>query len=178
MICVFISVFLALTLWVQYICVCSCLPVMRILRASNEGAFREAFNSLLANPEFLGDGGTLTFGLRHVYPIKKSLKYVYGVLKGSDAVVYQSVRTLRFEPALYLYYEAEPWASISKGVIIDEMIDFTTGIYPGDSEIVDIVKTVRKMSCIKRAGSLLTIWKRMKKWIKKCRRRRWSGPHR
>jgi len=37
-----------------------------LTRASNEDAFREAFNSLLANPKFLGDGGTLAFGLRHV----------------------------------------------------------------------------------------------------------------
>ncbi|KAI0277142.1 hypothetical protein BGY98DRAFT_1107893 [Russula aff. rugulosa BPL654] len=71
---------------------------------SQEG-FREAFSALLGNPEFMADGGTLAFGLRHVYPIKESLKHVYDVLKGSDAVVYQSMRVLGFDPVLYVYYE-------------------------------------------------------------------------
>jgi len=74
----------------------------------NGGAFHEAFKSLLENPEFLADGGTLAFGLRHVYPIEKNLEHVYSVLKGSDAVVYQSVRALGYEPVLYLYYQDEP----------------------------------------------------------------------
>jgi hypothetical protein len=58
--------------------------------------FNEAFKALLENPEFMADGGTLAFGLRHVYLIDnlKSLKHGYNVLKGSEAVVYQSMRTL------------------------------------------------------------------------------------
>jgi len=114
-----------------------------LTRASNEDAFREAFNSLLANPEFLRNGGTLAFGLRHVYPIKNSLKHVYKALKGSDAVVYQSVRALGFEPVLYLYYETESSYSnsIFKGALIDEVLDFSTVYY---AEEVDIVKTLRK----------------------------------
>jgi hypothetical protein len=116
-----------------------------LTRASNEGAFREAFNSLLANAEFLGDGGTLAFGLRHVYPIKNSLKHVYNALKGSDAVVYQSVRALGFEPVLYLYYETEEdsyssSSSILKGALIDKVLDFSSTYY----DDVDIVKTVRE----------------------------------
>jgi hypothetical protein len=70
----------------------------------NKGAFREAFTALLENPEFLADGGTLAFGLRHVYPINYRLKGIYSVLKGSDAVVYQVVRALGYEPVLYVYY--------------------------------------------------------------------------
>lgn len=112
-------------------------------RASNEVAFREAFNSLLANPEFLGEGGTLAFGLRHVYPIKKSLKHVYNVLKGSDAVVYRSARALGFEPVLYLYYEAELYESVfkKKGALIDKAIDYLIGGYYGE-DVVDITRTV------------------------------------
>src|SRR6266436_10216456 len=167
MICVFISVFLALTLWVQYICVCSCsltracspvvwclsglsldMPVMRILRASNEGAFREAFNSLLANPEFLGDGGTLTFGLRHVYPIKDSLKHVYSVLKGSDAVVYHSVRALGFQPVLYLYYETSRCEGHFKGVLVDKMVDFSEAEYNSDGDVGEVTEIIRDMGGI------------------------------
>ena len=55
----------------------------------NREGFLEAFKALLGNPELMAGGGMLAFGSRHVYPIDDSLKYVYDVLKGSDAVVYQ-----------------------------------------------------------------------------------------
>ncbi len=73
----------------------------------NRGEFSEAFKALLENPEFMADGGTLAFGLRHIYPIDNSLKHVYNVLKGSDAAVYRSMRALGFDPVLYVYYEDE-----------------------------------------------------------------------
>ena len=44
------------------------------------------------NLEFMADGGTLAFGLRHIYPIKESLKHVDHILKGSNVVVYKSTR--------------------------------------------------------------------------------------
>jgi hypothetical protein len=111
----------------------------------NEDAIHEAFVALLESPEFLADGGTLAFGLRHVYPIKRErvsiamkslhpienyLKHLCGVLKGSDSVVYQSACALGFEPVLYLYYEwtgrtdrASP-TSPPLGVITDKVMDF------------------------------------------------------
>jgi hypothetical protein len=89
---------------------------------ANEGEFREAFKRLLENPEFLPDGGALGFGLRHVYPIEDDLEHVHSVLKGSDAVVYQSVRALGYEPVLYLYYQDKP--NSDQGVIIDKVADF------------------------------------------------------
>jgi len=64
----------------------------------NERMFRSAFKALLNNPEFLPDGGTLGFGLRHVYQVEYTVEHVYSLLKGSDAAVYQSVRALGFEP--------------------------------------------------------------------------------
>ena len=70
-------------------------------QGTNEQAFSEAFEALLENPEFLAEGGTLAFGLRHVYPIKRDLAPVYDALKASDAVIYKSVRALGFEPVLY-----------------------------------------------------------------------------
>jgi hypothetical protein len=89
----------------------------------NEGAFPEVFKGLLEDPEFLPDGGTLAFGLRHVYPIENDLKHVYNVLKGSDAVVYQTFRELGFEPVLYLYYQDEDYGS-DEGMIIDKVVSF------------------------------------------------------
>jgi hypothetical protein len=67
-------------------------------------AFRESFEALLENPEFFPYGGTLAFGLRHSYPIKRDIDHVYDLLKANDAMVYRSLRTLGFQPALYLYY--------------------------------------------------------------------------
>ena len=83
----------------------------------NEVYFRGAFTELLENPEFLADGGTLEFGLRHVYPIKCDLKPIYKILKGSDELVYQSVLALGYEPVLYVCYD-------KLGAMIDKVIDF------------------------------------------------------
>jgi len=46
----------------------------------------------------MADGGALTFGLRHVYLMEHDLEHVHSVLKGRDAVVYQRVHALGFEP--------------------------------------------------------------------------------
>jgi hypothetical protein len=90
----------------------------------NQGGFHEAFEALLGDPEFMADGGTLGFGLRHVYPIKGSLKRVYNVLKGSDAVVFQSMRALGFEPVLYVHYGEDEDDDSPRGAMVDKLIDF------------------------------------------------------
>ncbi|KAI0300615.1 hypothetical protein B0F90DRAFT_1925707 [Multifurca ochricompacta] len=105
------------------------------LLAVNDRAFRMTLEGLLENPEFLADGGTLGFGLRHIYPVEDSedLKHIYGLLKGIDATVYQSLRALGFEPVLYLYYEVEridPEAAI---------IDKVTELYD-DGQGPDIIE--------------------------------------
>ena len=111
----------------------------------NQDEFREAFKALLEDPEFMADGGTLAFGLRHVYPIKEGLKQVYNVLKGSDAVVHQSTRALGFEPVLYVYYEDEDEDSDTaratdslEGVMINKLIDFRNAY--DDETMFDIVR--------------------------------------
>ena len=103
----------------------------------NEGAFTEAFTALLEDPEFLADGGTLAFGLRHVYPIKDDLKHVYNVLKGSDAVVYQSVRANLFEPVLYMYYKNDGLGV--EGVLIDRVVNFTQYYDPEGQDLVQFL---------------------------------------
>jgi hypothetical protein len=88
---------------------------------ANKGAFREAFTALLENPEFLTDGGTLAFGMRHVYSINDDteLEHVNNILKGSDAVVYQVVRALGYEPVLYMWYKEN---RCTDNAIIDEVL--------------------------------------------------------
>jgi hypothetical protein len=102
-------------------------------------AFRESFEGLLENPEFLPYGGTLAFGLRHSYPIEEYIDHVYDLLKANDAMVYRSLRTLGFQPALYMYYEwnETPWcleAGTIEGGLIDRVIQFQgfNSDYPGD----------------------------------------------
>ena len=97
---------------------------------ANKGAFRESFMALLDNPEFLAEGGTLAFGLRHAYPINDGqLERIYSLLKGSDAVVYQVIRALGYEPVLYFWYKE---SRNCQGVIIDDVLsmeDSTDGEY-------------------------------------------------
>ncbi len=76
---------------------------------AKEQGFRTALEALLENPQFLPDGGMLGFGLWHMYQVEggQGLDHVYGLLKGSDATMYQAVHTLGFEPMLYLYFESK-----------------------------------------------------------------------
>ena len=85
----------------------------------------------------MADGGTLAFGLRYVYPIEKNLKQVYNVLKGSDAVVYQSVRALGFDPVLYVYYD-ENFGDRPQGAMVHKVIEFLTDY--GVALAVDVVQ--------------------------------------
>jgi len=92
---------------------------------AHERAFRENFEALLENPEFLPDGGTLGFGLRHIYPIEYGIKHIYDLLKGSDSVVYRSARALGFEPLLYMLYEQQRRGMDSiEGGLIEDRIKF------------------------------------------------------
>ena len=91
----------------------------------NQDEFDEAFKTLLENPDFMADGGILGFGLRHGYIIEhRGLAHLYDVLKGSDAVVYRSMRALGFEPVLHMYYDADYYHGSSEGVIVDVVVCF------------------------------------------------------
>ena len=106
----------------------------------NQDGFREAFNALLENPEFMAEGGTLAFGLRHGYPIKhRHLQDVRNILKGSDAVVYQSARALGFEPTLYMYHNED--CGEHEGLVIDQLVHFDNFLdYDYNDEKVDLIR--------------------------------------
>jgi hypothetical protein len=116
--------------------------------AVNENEFRTAFQALLENPEFLEDGGTLAFGMRHVYPILDGSKHasplepLYGALKGSDAVVYQTARGLGFQPVLCMCYQIDYPVYSSSGdpgtTAGGTVVDFSSSGWLKD-ENVDIV---------------------------------------
>ncbi|KAI0309751.1 hypothetical protein OF83DRAFT_1157604, partial [Amylostereum chailletii] len=91
---------------------------------SNEALLESVLRSLLEDPAFMPSGGHLGFGLRHVYPVKEEDTFdgIYGLLKGSDAVVDRVARTLSLRPRLYLVYEDE-WT--------DDWDDGTFGRLPG-----------------------------------------------
>ncbi|TFY76121.1 hypothetical protein EWM64_g7892 [Hericium alpestre] len=79
-------------------------PSISSIVPPNETTFRDAFKALLENPEFLPNGGTLVFGLRHVYPIKKTISHIPKLLKGSDAFVWRVSNELSLDTKLYLQY--------------------------------------------------------------------------
>ncbi|KAI0291793.1 hypothetical protein B0F90DRAFT_334830 [Multifurca ochricompacta] len=113
--------------------------------ATNSRAFRATLEGLLENPEFLADGGTLGFGLRHIYPVldDRFIDYVYDLLKGSDAVIYETFKSLGFEPKLYLYYEwFSPQSGSTEASIIDWVFD-CAGEYNEKMDITKILRTRR-----------------------------------
>jgi hypothetical protein len=92
------------------------------LQAERERDICAAFEALIENPIFLPDGGILGFGLQHVYQFKEDIGHVYDLFKGSDAALYRAVRSLGFEPVLYLYYEYD-----GDSGLIDHVLDFNSG---------------------------------------------------
>ncbi|KAH9966986.1 hypothetical protein BJV74DRAFT_954321 [Russula compacta] len=104
----------------------------------------KAFEALPENPEFLADGGMLIFGLRHIYPIKDDLKPVYSALKGSDAMVYQSVHALGFEPVLHMDYQWDDEVlGVFGGALINKVIRFDD-MYLRVGEEVDLTSRLRE----------------------------------
>ena len=66
----------------------------------NDLSLKQALSDLLAEKEFLPEGGTVGFGLRHKYPVSKTdgtLESVLGCLKGSDASIRRVCSSLGLE---------------------------------------------------------------------------------
>lgn len=116
-----------------------------IVPLANERAFHDAFAALLESGEFLAEGSTLAFGLANAYSIGKDFKHVYGALKGSDAVVYRTLRALGFEPVLRMYYhEWEPdrvgESLDGHAAVFDEIVNFSDWRWQEDVFIPDFVR--------------------------------------
>jgi hypothetical protein len=111
----------------------------------NENVFCETFQALLENPGFLPAGGTLAFGMRHVYLIPQGkgnptpLEPIYGALKGSDAAVYETARALGLQPVLYMYHESERYHRNISGAVIDKVVDWSEQGLNQDSDTISVL---------------------------------------
>jgi len=75
---------------------------------SNEISFKNALSTLLQNAEFMPQGGTLGFGLKHQYPVditkgERSSKLLE-CLKGSDAVIRRVCADLSLDTKVKVMY--------------------------------------------------------------------------
>ena len=104
---------------------------------ANTSRVKDALSALLDDPAFLRKGGTLGFGLRHLYPFgnRDPLGPLYnGWLKGGDWALYEACEALGFEPYLRLVWESDYYGS--PDIIMDDMsfdLDFVEDEGPGES---------------------------------------------
>ncbi len=82
-------------------------------RAANNPEVESGLTALLNDPTFLPSGGTLGFGLRHLYPLPTSfrphtdatLESLKLRLKGADSALFRACAALRLRPSLFSVFE-------------------------------------------------------------------------
>ncbi|KAF4618646.1 hypothetical protein D9613_009835 [Agrocybe pediades] len=89
-------------------------------------------SELLATPTFLPDGGYLAFRLAHKYPITPSSTVLHSVrkrLKGIDATLYETCKSLSLTPNLRLLYRYEKEVFLFRtapiSCLLDKYVDMT-----------------------------------------------------
>ena len=95
---------------------------------SNEADLKNVLDGLLRDPEFLPDGGTLGFALRHKYPFPQRwdeempnpLEDLEEWLKGSDAALWHATNALGLAPFLRLIHDADGYED--SRVMMDRMV--------------------------------------------------------
>ena len=89
--------------------------------------FQSALHKLLGSPEFLPHGGTLGFGLAHLYPItfETKLQDMVKYLKGEDAHVYRACQESKLQPSLRMVYDCEE----GRGVMLKKVVELADYSY-------------------------------------------------
>ena len=84
---------------------------------------QNTLRELLKSSEFLPRGGTLGFGLAHLYPVTPNMELpeIISCLKGEDAHVHQACRELRLWPELQMIYDDDRSGSESRGIMLDRI---------------------------------------------------------
>ena len=79
---------------------------------------------LLRSPELIPSGGTLGFGLAHLYPItfEMKLQELEAYLKGEDAHVYRACRELWLQPSLRMIHDDED-SNGDYGIMLDQIVE-------------------------------------------------------
>ena len=95
--------------------------------AQSASALKTTLQALLKRPEFLPNGGTLGFGLAHLYPVAPNtdLGEIESCLKGEDWHVYQACRELQLQPSLQMIYDDDE-SGTEYGIMMDRI---TMGLY-------------------------------------------------
>ena len=86
--------------------------------------FQITLRDLLKDPVFLPEGGTLGFGLTHLYPFSshtEHLKKIAHFLKGEDANVYKACLELQLEPSLKMIYDDAQSEDSKYGIMLDNL---------------------------------------------------------
>ena len=91
--------------------------------ATSVSNLQTTLQGLLKSPDFLPHGGTLGFGLVHLYPVSPnmSLWKMVRYLKGEDAHVYRACRELQLRPSLQMIYDDDDSGS-KYGIMLDRIV--------------------------------------------------------
>lgn len=84
----------------------------KIVQPIEQNPLLQKLSTLLDDPAFLPNGGTLGFGLRYQYSVNersdsKTIASVLNVMKGSDADLLYALRSSGLDPFLMVIYEEE-----------------------------------------------------------------------
>lgn len=90
--------------------------------AQSVSNLQTTLGGLFKSPEFLPDGGTLGFGLAHLYPVTldMDLREMEGRLKGEDAHVYRACQELQLRPSLRVIYD-DYHSGPEYGIMVDRI---------------------------------------------------------